>query len=463
MCGVIGIVTRGNAAAQLYYGMTALQHRGQDAAGMLTLNGGPKMKKGLGHVDKIFSQHDIQELDGNIGIGHTRYPTASSNNKHEDAHPFLVSSTKRVGMIHNGNLTNYYALRELLKKRGVFLETENDVEMMSKIFAHEYEKKQDVFFAVERLMARVKGAYSVLTAIEDVGLVAFRDPNGIRPLMLGKNENGYCLASESIVFQQLGYERVRDLEAGEVILITKDLEVTNRIIKQKTAYPCMFEWVYFARPDSIIDDRAVYNARLQLGVQLAKIFEKEVDVVIPVPDTARTTALKFAETIGVKYREGLIKNRYSGRTFIMPDQKTREQAVSVKLNPIITVIKDKRVAVVDDSIVRGTTSKRIVMLLRNAGAKEVHFISACPPIKNPCFYGIDFPTDKELIAGARSVDEIREYMGADSLTYQSIEGVKTACKKTSMCMACLDGKYPLKIPMEQQEVMAAARAEARKC
>jgi amidophosphoribosyltransferase len=301
-------------------------------------------------------------------------------------------------------------------------------------------------------------------AIEGAGLLAMRDPNGIRPLILGKGERGYCVASESIVFQQLGYERVRDLERGEALWIRPDMTVESRIVSQAPQHnPCMFEWVYFARPDSIIDDRAVYNARLKLGSELAREFKGEVDVVIPVPDTARTAAAKFAEVLGVKHREGLIKNRYSLRTFIMPDQESREMAVSVKLNPIISVIEGQRVAVVDDSIVRGTTSKHIVTLLRKAGAKEVHFVSTCPPIIHPCFYGIDMPTEDELIASSKSVDEIREYIGADSLTYLSLDGLKRALKKESPCMACLTNDYPIPVSAGEKAAMADSRTCARKC
>lgn len=462
MCGILGIVSERDVAPELYYGMCSLQHRGQDAAGMLVFNGnGPWLKKGIGQVTEVFQPEDVLEMKGNVGIGHTRYPTASSNDKAEDAHPCIVASTKRIGMCHNGNLTNYYRIREMLKKRGVFLETENDVEPMAKIFAHEFEKTEDPFYAVKKVMEVVEGGYSVLVAIEGVGILAFRDPHGIRPLTFGKNNAGYCFSSESIVFQQLGYDRVRDVRAGEAILVKTDGSVEERTIMRGTPKPCMFEWIYFARPDSLIDDRSVWNARINLGLEMAKEWDKEIDVVIPVPDTARTAAMKFAETIGVKYREGLIKNRYSVRTFIMPDQESRERAVNIKLNPIISVVRDQRVAVVDDSIVRGTTSKRIVSLLRRAGAKEVHFISTCPPIVSPCFYGIDMPTKKELIASKKTIEEIREYIGADSLTYQSIENVKAATKKDDLCMACLTGEYPVEI--KDKEQMSEARIKARNC
>lgn len=463
MCGVIGIIADRDIAPELYYGMCALQHRGQDAAGMLTFNGGPKLKKGSGKVTDVFSADDIRRLHGNIGIAHTRYPTASSNNLNEDAHPFLVYASKRIGMVHNGNLTNYYEMREKVKKRGVFLDTENDVELMVKIFAYEYENSSDAFHAVKQLMQNVKGAYSVICGIEDVGLLAFRDPNGIRPLMLGKNEHGYCVASESIAFQQLGYERIRDLEPGEAVLIHVDGTLTAEIIDQREHRPCMFEWIYFARPDSMIDDRAVYNARLKLGFELAQQFKHEVDVVIPVPDTARTAAMKFAETLNVKHREGLIKNRYSLRTFIMPTQSSRETEVNIKLNPIISVIEGQRVAVVDDSIVRGTTSRRIVSLLRKAGAKEVHFLSTCPPITNPCFYGVDMPTKEELIASDKNVEEIRKFIDADSLTYLSLDGLKSALKKENPCMACLTGEYPVPVESKEMALVATSRTNARKC
>ena len=461
MCGIIGAIGLDDVVGVLYNGMCALQHRGQDAAGMLTFGThGARYKKGTGRVDHVFSEADLEGLSGRLGIAHTRYPTAGSNVLHEDSHPIMVWSTDPLGMVHNGNIVNYYPLREMLKAKGVFLDTGNDVEVMAKIFAYAYERTGNPFEAVENVMGQVRGAYSVLTAIEGKGLLAFRDPHGIRPLALGRNEQGYCLASETVVFDQLGYTYERDIRPGEAVLIDHDREISSQQFTNKEHRPCMFEWVYFSRPDSMLEQTSVYDVRLRLGRELAREFEHDADVVIPAPDTARTAAMGFAEEREMMHREGLIKNRYSPRTFILPDDEMREDAVRIKLNPIRSVVDKKRVAVIDDSIVRGTTSKRIVGLLDKAGAHEVHFLASCPPITDPCYYGIDIPTKEELIASGRSVEEIRTYIGADSLTYLSLEGLTRAIGMAP-CMACLTGEYPIRVDDAERAYLALNRTKAR--
>jgi len=442
--------------------MTALQHRGQDAAGVAVFNENSHfIKKSKGLINDIFESNVVENVQGNLGIGHTRYPTAGTDSDNE-TQPFLANASHKIATAHNGNLTNYEEIKQLLLKKGIFLDSSSDAEIINKILAYEIETKQSYFEAIETLMGRIEGSYSVVAAVGNKSIIAFRDPNGFRPLVIGEKEGEICVASESVVFQTLGFKRIKDVQPGEAVVIDKNLNITSKIIKQTKRAHCMFEWVYFARPESFIDDRSVYNARLKLGELLARDWKKEIDVVIPVPDTARAAAIKFAEVLGIKYREGLVKNRYLGRTFIMPTQKKRENAVRVKLNPIKAVVNGKRVAVIDDSIVRGTTSKKIIKLLRNAGAKEVHFISTCPPIKYPCHYGIDMPTKEELIANNQEIEEIRNYIDADSLTYQKIENIIEATKKIDLCMACLNGKYPLSISDKQKNEMAMSRVLSRK-
>ena len=461
MCGIIGIVARHDVVKELYLGLFDLQHRGQDACGILTNVGHEMyMVKEQGSVSTVFTPERLSTLRGNVGIGHTRYPTVGSNPK-LDSHPFLVNSSVKLGIAQNGNLTNYYELKEKLKKKGVFLSSSTDTEVIVKILAHEYEITQDIFISLKNLYKQITGSYSVVCVLENKGLLAFRDPNGIRPLVMGKKKDAYIFASESVVLQALGYEYVRDVLPGEAVFISNDLVVESHLIQEGKKAHCMFEWVYFSRADSYIDGRSVYNTRLKLGAELARNWKIPVDVVVPVPDTARTAAVKFAEMLGVKCREGLIKNRYIGRTFIMGNQQLREDAVRIKLNPILSVVAGKRVALFDDSIVRGTTSKRIIQLLRDAGAKEVHFISTCPPIIHPCVYGIDMPTKTELIAANKSVEQIRQYIGADTLTYQSIDAVAKSIKKDDLCMACLNGKYPTDVSDEHRAVMERQRAIER--
>lgn len=461
MCGVIGIIKKDHeVAGELLLGMNLIQHRGQDACGVITACGNELFtKKQKGMVDELVGKVQDGDLQGDMGICHTRYPTAGGL-QNGDTQPFRVNSTRKVSMAHNGNITNYPELRDKLKEHGVFLSTFVDIEPVIKIFAYEYEQDSDYYKAVEVIMNKVEGSYSVVGTIGDEGLYAFRDPYGIRPLMIGKSKDGYIFASESVVLQTLGYEYVRDVQAGEAVFIRRiskgkkvELELESRVIDQRHVSHCMFEWIYFARPDSIIEQKAVYSARLELGKAIAtRMDPRDIDIVIPVPDSGRSSAIGIAEGLGVKYREGIVKNRYVGRTFIMPSQLLREKSVSIKLNPVTSEVEGKSIVVVDDSIVRGTTSKRIIDMIRKAKPRKVTFVSVCPPVKFPCYYGVDFPTADELIASNKTHDEIREYIGADELVFGTIADVESVIGKP-LCCACLNGRYPTKITKDQMNQM----------
>ncbi|MBN1646111.1 amidophosphoribosyltransferase [Candidatus Woesearchaeota archaeon] len=456
MCGVIGIINSEDVSLKLFYGLMSLQHRGQDAAGIATTKDNEVyLHKNTGLVSDVFCHEDLSELKGNMGIGHTRYSTVGVSSR-SNTQPLYVNSTRKIAMAHNGNITNYAELQKILTRKGIFFISTVDVEPILRMFAYKYEKTKDFFAASDHVMQNVKGAYSIVGTIAGVGLFAIRDPNGIRPLCMGKNGDSYVFASESAALQAIGYDFVRDVSPGEAILIKnagKDSaspRIEQRILTHRHRAHCMFEWVYFASPQSMIEERAVYKARLSLGVILAKKLKGEdIDVVVPIPDTSRSCAIKLAEVLGVKYREGLIKHRYVGRTFITPSQESRKYLVNLKLNVILSIIKGKNICLVDDSIVRGTTSKKIVKKLRDAGAKRIIFVSSCPPIKYPCFYGIDMSTKEELIASRRSIDEIRRYIGADKLVYTEIDDLKRAIRR-DICTACLDKKYPIRLSGDQR-------------
>lgn len=391
------------------------------------------MKKKPGLVPNVFSKQALENLYGEMGIGHVRYPTIGSDFE-RDAQPFLYEN--EMALAHNGNIANYM---EIVKGLDIRPGSMCDSEALMNLLLQEMKANGGLLPGVESVMNKLNGSYSVVALVPGEGLVIFRDPHAIRPLVLSK----YGAASESVALDIMGEEVVDDVGPGECITI-KDGKMERKTLVEKEPRHCMFEWVYFSRPDSTIQKKPVYDVRLRLGEELAKQWDKDVDVVIPVPDTSRATALKFAREIGAPYREGLIKNRYVWRTFIMPQQELREASVRVKLNPIIHEIKGKRVAVVDDSIVRGTTSRKIVKLLRDAGAKEVHFVVACPPIKWPCFYGIDMTKKAELAAaGYDDVEkQMAKHIGADSVTYLGIEGLRKAIGLKGLCTACLDGDYP---------------------
>ena len=464
MCGVIGIVSRDPVNQALYDGLTVMQHRGQDAAGIVTWGEeGLKQRKANGLVRDVFRTRHMLRLSGNVGIGHVRYPTAGGS-KSAEAQPFYVNSPYGICLAHNGNLTNHDELAELLTREDRrHLSTDSDSEVLLNVFAHElhirvngHPTPDQVFDAVEALHKRCSGGYAVVALIVAHGIVAFRDPNGIRPLVLGKREadggQDYMVASESVALDVLQYERLRDLKPGETIYIENNGRLHSREHRGAIRHtPCIFEYVYFARPDSILDDISVYKARLRMGEELAgKIVRDfpyhDIDVVIPIPDTSRTSALQVAYHLGVKYREGFIKNRYIGRTFIMPGQAERDKSVRRKLNAIGLEFRGKNVLLVDDSIVRGTTSRQIIKLARDAGANKVYFASAAPPVRFPNVYGIDMPAASELIGNGREVEEIARLIGADRLIYQDLHGLIRSVRHdnsviTEFDASCFSGEY----------------------
>jgi len=439
MCGIIGIIDDNFVNQSLFDGLTVLQHRGQDSAGIATCyENNLYQKKAKGLVNDIFDVNDMLELKGNMGIGHVRYPTAGSHGK-DEAQPFYVNSPYGIALAHNGNLDNSELLRnELLINDKRHIHTQSDTEVLLNIFAHELLnvdsssfKISDVFSAINGVHERCSGAYAVVALIAGYGLVAFRDIHGIRPLILGRKKNtkgySYIVSSESVALDLLGYETVRDLNPGESVFIdTKGKLHSSVYSNDLDLTPCIFEYVYFSRPDSIIDGVNVQEARMRMGKQLAnKILrewaDNDIDVIIPIPDTSRTAALEMAIRLNKNYREGLIKNRYIGRTFIMQGQAVRKRSVRYKLNPLVSEFKDKNVLLVDDSIVRGTTSREIVQMARDSGAKKVYFASASPPIRFPNIYGIDMPSKNDLIANGKKTDQVCKEIGADKLIYQDLE------------------------------------------
>lgn len=464
MCGIIGVAKRtSDAVLDVYDGLLMLQHRGQDAAGIVAYDGvNFHERRGNGLVRDVFHERHIQKLLGNFGIGHVRYPTAGTTDASE-AQPFFVNAPYGIYLIHNGNLTNADSEREKVQKKyHRHLKTGSDTEVLLNVFADEvYDAMKEgkakpveqIFIAVKNLMKRVKGAYSVICLIDGVGLLAFRDPNGIRPLSFGKKSTAmgdeYCFSSEDVAFQPVGIKKIRDVEPGEAVLVTLNGDVISEQCLSGQKNPCIFEYIYLARPDSMIDGISVYKTQLRLGQALAKQLKAanlEIDSVIPVPDSSRPTALEVSKELGVKYREGLVKNRYVGRTFIMPDQAMRTKSVKRKLNTIGLEFKGRNVLLVDDSIVRGTTMKQIVQMCRDAGANKVYVASAAPPVKFPNVYGVDMPTRKELIAHGLTLEQIENALGIDRLFYQSMEDAIWAAQegnpdiKTFDC-SCFDGKY----------------------
>ena len=447
MCGIIGIIGHEPVNQALYDGLTVLQHRGQDAAGIVTSDGRKLYsRRENGLVKDVFHERHMRMLQGNMGIVHVRYPTAGSSSSAE-AQPFYVNSPYGISMAHNGNLTNAHELRkELYLQDRRQINTDSDSEILLNIFAQELQRQNalhvtpdDIFAAVSGVHQRCKGAYAVVAMLTRDGLVGFRDPNGIRPLVYGYRDTDkgkeFMLASESVALDTQGYKLIRDVEPGEAIFITPEGNVYTRQCADNPQYnTCIFEYVYFARPDSIIDNVFVQKARMRMGHKMAERVlrewpEHDIDVVIPIPDTSRTSALEMAYTLGVPYREGFIKNRYIGRTFIMPGQAKRKKSVRQKLNPLELEFKGKNVMLVDDSIVRGTTSGEIVQMARDAGANKVYFASASPAIKFPNIYGIDMPAAKELIAHERTEAEVAEAIGVDRLFYLPLDDLIAAVSK----------------------------------
>lgn len=460
MCGVVGIYGSDHVAYELYDAMMVLQHRGQDAAGMGVFDGQHmNVHKELGLTRDIFKPHDFEQLKGNIGIGHLRYPTVGGC-KVRDAQPFWRTSPYGMLVAHNGNLPRYSELRDkLAKEEHVLVNSDCDSELIMHFFAKALSRQtkadnvepKHIFEAVKEVFEKVEGGYFVVVYIANQGMVAFRDPNGIRPGVFGKRDTklltDYIFASESAALGLLGFEFVSDVKPGEVVFIDNDRKVHRKSVLERTHKPCIFEYVYFARPDSVMDGASVYKARLHMGKKLAKQVKKadlDIDVVVPVPDTSRSTAIALAHELGIKVREGLIKNRYIGRTFIMPGQKARQKSIRHKLTPNIPELEGKNVLLVDDSIVRGNTSKQIIELVRQAGAKKVYFASAAPELTHPCLYGIDLPSRKEYIAYGRTNEEICRAIGADRLFYQTLDDLVEAVSfgdTNDFCLACFDGNY----------------------
>ena len=464
MCGIVGIVAHRPVNQAIYDALTVLQHRGQDAAGITTDDGGTLYsRKALGLVRDVFQERHMLRLRGNMGIGHTRYPTAGCSSSSE-AQPFYVNSPYGICLAHNGNLTNAAELKELLVNHDRrHLNTGSDTEALLNVFADELQRQsgrrltpRGVFAAVGGVHRRCRGGYAVVAMILGHGIVAFRDPDGIRPACLGRRDTPdgpeYIVASESVALDALDFELVRDILPGEAVYIEADGKLHSHPCGGPRSYtPCVFEFVYFARPDSIIDQVSVYKSRLRMGERLAdKILREkpdhDIDVVIPIPDSSRTSALEVAHRLGVKYREGFIKNRSIGRTFIMPGQEIRRQSVRRKLNAIELEFRDKNVMLVDDSIVRGTTSRQIIEMAREAGARRVYFASASPPVRFPNVYGIDMPAASELVAAGRTDAEVAELIGADWLIYQDLDDLVRAVRHdnshiSAFDTSCFSGHY----------------------
>ncbi len=464
MCGIAGVVAHQNVNQELYEALTVLQHRGQDAAGIVTCEGSQlHLRKANGLVNDVFRTSHMLELRGTMGIAHVRYPTAGCSSSAE-AQPFYVNSPFGITLAHNGNLTNAAELKEeLFIQDQRHINTNSDSEILLNVFAHELQSlgklklnEDDVFNAVAGVHKRCEGAYAVVVMITGFGIVGFRDPNGIRPICFGQREtdlgNEYMIASESVALDTQGFKLTRDIAPGEAVFIKKGGVIhTQQCAENPRLTPCIFEYVYLARPDSIIDNVSVYKSRLRMGEKLAEKIQKirpdhDIDVVIPIPDTSRTSALQLANVLDVKYREGFMKNRYIGRTFIMPGQQERKKSVRRKLNAIDLEFRGKNVLLVDDSIVRGTTSGQIIKLAREAGANKVYFASAAPPVRYPNVYGIDMPAVEELVAHDRTIDEVQQAIGADWLIYQDIEDLFESVKKRNPDIvefdaACFNQKY----------------------
>ncbi|GAB1436966.1 MULTISPECIES: amidophosphoribosyltransferase [Sphaerotilus] len=466
MCGIVGVISKSPVNQLIYDALLLLQHRGQDAAGIVTAMGTKFfMHKARGMVRDVFRTRNMRALPGTLGLGQVRYPTAGNAYSEEEAQPFYVNAPFGVVLVHNGNITNAHALKkELFDIDRRHINTESDTEVLINVLAHELEQAardlplthEEIFKAVAAVHRRVKGSYAVIALIAGYGLLAFRDPFGIRPLCLGASETAegtdWMVASESVTLEGTGHRLVRDVEPGEAVFISLDGQMhTRQCAERPVLNPCVFEFVYLARPDSVIDGISVYHARLNMGETLAQrvinmMPPSEIDVVIPIPESSRPAAMQLAQKLGKPYREGFVKNRYVGRTFIMPGQGVRKKSVRQKLNAIGMEFKGRNVLLVDDSIVRGTTSREIVQMAREAGASKVFMASAAPPVRFPNVYGIDMPTKTELIAHGRTMDEIRDYIGCDALIYQDVDAMKRAVHALRPDLkgveaSCFDGHY----------------------
>ena len=463
MCGIVGMVNQSAVNQLIYDALLLLQHRGQDAAGIATqMDRKFFMYKAKGMVRDVFRTRNMRALPGNCGLGHVRYPTAGNANSEEEAQPFYVNAPFGIVLVHNGNLTNAHALRaELFETDHRHINTDSDTEVLLNVLAHEMQRAAsndtltvpDIFTAVRQVHRRVRGSYAVIAMIAGVGILAFRDPNGIRPLCISKPQDGMAaVASESVALEGVGLTLDRDLAPGEAAFIDLQGHVQfEQCADNPRLNPCLFEYVYLARPDSDLDDISVYHARLKMGEALAKrvvsmVPPDEIDAVIPIPESSRPSAMQLAHVLGLPYREGFVKNRYVGRTFIMPGQAVRKKSVRQKLNVVNSEFKDRNVLLVDDSIVRGTTSKEIIQMARDAGARKVYLASAAPPVRYPNVYGIDMPTQQELVAHNRTIEEVREIIGCDALIYQDLDQLKTAICELNPAISnadasCFDGVY----------------------
>jgi amidophosphoribosyltransferase len=463
MCGIVGVLGTPRASQEVHQALLMLQHRGQDSAGILSVDGATgkfHLHKELGQVSAVFERKNLDRLLGKSAIGHTRYSTIGEI-READLQPMALSLPVGIGMVHNGNVSNHKELRETLHSEQRFFMSDNDLEDILHLVAEGYADasahSKDVFgnlsSSVMKVLDAVEGGYSVVGLLGNQGMFAFRDQHGIRPLIMGarKEEDGstaYCLTSESCALKFLGYDVLRDVKPGELIWINKDGKLQTRSLMEKKPLPCMFEWIYFSSADSTQEKNNVYEVRLKMGELLGARIKNglaasqiQFDVVAPVPDTSRPAAISLAETLGIPFREVLIKNRYVQRSFITSGQDKRQLAVGLKFSVIDELVKGKRVLLVDDSIVRGTTSKKIIELLRHHGAKEVYLASTCPPIMHPCFYGIDFPSHQELVANHRTIPEVAECLGADGLYYSTMNDLESALSNTTFCRACLNGEY----------------------
>ena len=483
MCGIVGVVGQGSVNQLIYDALLLLQHRGQDATGIVTEQERKFfMHKAKGMVRDVFRTRNMRALPGARGLGQVRYPTAGNAASEEEAQPFYVNAPFGIVLAHNGNLTNAHALRrELFENDHRHTNTGSDTEVLLNVLAHELARatrgaqlrSEEVFAAVRAVHGRVRGSYAVVALIAGFGLLAFRDPYGIRPLCLGRSDDGSVMvASESVALEGTSLHLVRDIAPGEAVLVREGGEVQSaQCADQAELHPCIFEYVYLARPDSVMDGISVYQARLNMGETLAKrvvstVPPSEIDAVIPVPESSRPSAMQLAQKLGIPYREGFVKNRYVGRTFIMPGQATRKKSVRQKLNAISSEFKGKCVLLVDDSIVRGTTSREIVQMARDAGATKVYLASAAPPVRFPNVYGIDMPTSEELIANGRTVEEIRAYIGCDALIYQDLEAMKRAIQAVNPKVAgfeasCFDGRYITGVTEADLLAMRAGRGGAQ--
>ncbi|MGB4583788.1 MAG: amidophosphoribosyltransferase [Rhodoferax sp.] len=481
MCGIVGVVSNAPVNQLLYDALLLLQHRGQDAAGIVTQQERKFfMHKAKGMVRDVFRTRNMRSLPGNCGLGQVRYPTAGNAFSEEEAQPFYVNAPFGIVLVHNGNLTNAHALKaELFSADHRHINTESDSEVLLNVLAHEIGETtrgmplapNDLFEAVRKVHRRVKGSYAVIALIAGHGVLAFRDPFGIRPLCMGAAEDTVMLASESVAMEGTNHKFERNIQPGEAVFIDLQGQVhAQQCADHPVLNPCIFEFVYLARPDSVMDDISVYQARLNLGESLAKrvistVPPNQIDVVIPIPESSRPSAAQLAQLLGLPYREGFVKNRYVGRTFIMPGQSVRKKSVRQKLNVIASEFKGRNVLLVDDSIVRGTTSKEIVQMARDAGANKVYMASAAPPVRYPNVYGIDMPTSNELVAHNRSVEQIRQIIGCDALIYQDVDGMKKAIGSLNANIkdfdaSCFDGVYVTgDITLEDIERLNASRIE----